>query len=87
VNMHWPAQKEQGRKHGCFFDYHDTTMLGLCRSDFDLYKSSDNKSRRQKDWEWPSEDETVAHAAKVRRLLAPPQLPQHTPRTQEANQL
>jgi len=81
LNMHWPAQKEQGRKYGCFFDYHDTTMLGLCRSDFDMLKpaaagGSSSSSRRQKDWNWPSEDETSAHADKVRRLMAPPQLPQ-----------
>jgi hypothetical protein len=84
--MHNTAQKEQGRQHACFFDYHDTTMLGLLRSDFDMTKGMDGRSKRQQNWTWPTAQEEATHKDKIRCLLGAQSLPMHlqTPAHEQA---
>jgi hypothetical protein len=69
-SMHW--KPTVGRRHGCFFDYHDTVMLGLCRSDFEMMRDpTTGRERRQREWIWPTQEEASLHATKVRRMLGP----------------
>lgn len=71
------STKKTGREVPCFFDYHDTTWVGLTREDFNMLRGNDGNDKRKKDWSWPTVEQQSEHADKIRRLMVPSHPPAH----------